>query len=326
MTTSNIYSKLIWVAIFFSLFITACSTGGKPKGFIEPHKMEEVLYDYHLAFSMSNNLPYDERYKKESFQNYVYEKHRITAAQFDSSMVWYMRNTKELTEIYTDITARFKEHRSYLQDLIALRDNHYKGSLAGDTVDVWHGSRLHWLTDYPLTNKVKFEIKSDSNYFDHDAFLWEADLLFLEPVGQQVVVALNIHLSNDSVIGKVERFTNSSHLSIYLKDESDSCYAIKQLNGFIYYMDSLKSGRGMFVNNISLTRYHELKYGMLIQPSHLFHKNDSLMIQEDSLNQKVDSLKILQDSLKQEVGSLKIPKDSLKQEVEPSLLAEPNKR
>lgn len=259
LTTSKRCRQVVQVVVLSILFLTACSnTDKKPKGFIEPTKMEEVLYDYHLGLSMSTNLPYTENYKKESFRNYIFAKHGVTAAQFDSSMVWYTRHSKQMTDIYTNLTTRFKDQRTNLQDLIALRDNTFKSSLVGDTVDIWQGSSLHWLTDYPLTNKVLFEMKADSNFQIKDEFLWEADILFFEPDSQQVIVGLNIHLANDSVIGKTECFTASSRLSLFLKADTDSAVAIKELNGFIYYSDSAKHNLGVFVNNIRLTRFHDL--------------------------------------------------------------------
>ncbi|MGL5273235.1 MAG: DUF4296 domain-containing protein [Phocaeicola sp.] len=289
LTTSKQYRRVGQLAILSILFFTACSkTAKKPEGFIDPEKMEEVLYDYHLGLSMSTSLPYTENYKKESYRNYIFAKHDVTPAEFDSSMVWYTRHAKELTEIYKNLTERFKGQRTNLQDLIALRDNTFKGSLVGDTVDIWKGIRLHWLTDYPLTNKILFEIKTDSNFQIKDEFLWEADIFFFEPDSQQVVVGLNIHLANDSVIGKTERFTSSSRLSLFLKADTDSAIAIKELNGFIYYSDSAAHNLGVFVNNISLTRFHDLTDTTTVAPKNPMPIQDAVELtqsQKDSLKE-----------------------------------------
>lgn len=277
-------SRLTLLAVIVLLVATSCSdTTKKPEGFIEPVKMEEVLYDYHLGLAMSTNLPYAENYKKESYLNYLYEKHGVTAAQFDSSMVWYTRHTKEMTAMYSNLTERFKGQRTHLQELVALRDNAFKGTLAGDTVDIWQGSSLHWLSDYPLTNKVTFEIKADSNFRPKDAFLWEADFLFLQPDSQRVVVGLSILLENDSVIGKSELFTASSHMALSLQAASDSLLAIKQLNGFIYYTDSAKHNLGVFVNNIHLTRYHDLSDTLQVATTEVQPAPELTQSQKDSL-------------------------------------------
>ena len=62
---------------------------------------------------------------------------------------------------------------------------------------------------------------------------------------------------NDSVVGRVKDITCSCVQTLYIKP--DSAFAIKSVNGFIYYMDSDSSTNkpGLIINNITLTRYHE---------------------------------------------------------------------
>ena len=73
------------------------------KDVIHPDKMEDILYDYHLTTAMSGNISYDENYKKEALRNYVYRKHHVTKAEFDSSMVWYTRHTENLAKNFIPI-------------------------------------------------------------------------------------------------------------------------------------------------------------------------------------------------------------------------------
>ena len=89
----------LWIFVLSACFLLGC---GKqiPGDILQPEQMEDVLYDYHLSVSMTNNLTIDEFYKKKAFQDYVFKKHHITEAEFDSSMVWYTRHTAELAEIY----------------------------------------------------------------------------------------------------------------------------------------------------------------------------------------------------------------------------------
>ena len=68
----------------------------RPSGVIPESEMENLLYDYHLAKSMGDNLPYSENYKKALYLDAVFRKHGTTQAVFDSSMVWYTRNTEVL--------------------------------------------------------------------------------------------------------------------------------------------------------------------------------------------------------------------------------------
>ena len=94
--------KIRWTLLLSAALLAGC---GKqiPKDVIHPDKMEDILYDYHLTTAMSGNISYDENYKKEALRNYVYRKHHVTKAEFDSSMVWYTRHTENLAKIYTNL-------------------------------------------------------------------------------------------------------------------------------------------------------------------------------------------------------------------------------
>ena len=77
-----------------------------PSDIIQPSEMESLLYDYHLATTMGNDLPYGETYKKEAYLDYVFDKHHVTEAEFDSSMVWYTRHTYHMVTIYENVQKR----------------------------------------------------------------------------------------------------------------------------------------------------------------------------------------------------------------------------
>lgn len=94
--------NITWVWLLGAAFMVGC---GKqvPEDIIQPDRMENILYDYHLSISMGNNLSYSDNYQKEAYKNYVFEKYHITEADFDSSMVWYTRHTEELAGLYKKV-------------------------------------------------------------------------------------------------------------------------------------------------------------------------------------------------------------------------------
>lgn len=57
---------------------------------------------------MGENMPGGENYKKALYVEAVFKKYGTTEEVFDSSMVWYTRNTKILSEIYEKVNKRLK--------------------------------------------------------------------------------------------------------------------------------------------------------------------------------------------------------------------------
>ena len=241
--------KFRWTLIACLALLTSC---GKeiPDEIIQPSKMERVLYDYHLTLGMSENSKNTE---KEARKNYIFQKHGITSAEFDSSMVWYTRESKELMSIYENLNKRFKREYEHVERLLESREEANTRSFAsGDTVDIWIKEDILWFTKAPLNNRLTFEIKADSTFHPRDAFNWNMNYYFMAE--GEAIMGLNVIYENDSVIGMTKSITESGPQSIYL--HTDSAYNIKALNGFIYVPENQTKQPNILLHKIDLTRYH----------------------------------------------------------------------
>lgn len=248
------HKKSSWTLMLATVLLAGC---GKqiPKEVIQPGEMENILYDYHLVTAMSSDLSHSENYKKKALRQYVFQKHGVAEADFDSSMVWYTRHTKELALIYNNLGKCFRSGKKQTQKLLALRENKPEISMEGDTVDLWYNKDLFWLTDAPLTNKVYFTIPADSNFKAKDAFLWSFHSVFLSEQRPRVTMGFNVLFDNDSVMGRIQEINASGVHTLYIKP--DSAFAIKSVNGFIYLSGDFVENPGVIIDNISLTRYHQ---------------------------------------------------------------------
>ena len=241
--------KFRWILIACLALLSSC---GKeiPDEIIQPSKMEKVLYDYHLTMGMSDNSKNTE---KEARKKYIFQKHGITAADFDSSMVWYTRESQELMSIYENLNKRFKREYEHVERLLESREEANTRSFAsGDTVDVWMKENILWFTKSPLNNRLTFEIKADSTFHPRDAFDWNMDYYFMTE--GEAIMGLNVIYENDSVIGMTKSITESGPQSIYL--HTDSAYNIKSLNGFVYVPQKQAKQPNILLHKINLTRYH----------------------------------------------------------------------
>lgn len=122
-------NRIQWCSVVLLAFsLTACKVK-RPETVLPDAKMENVLYDYHIAKAMGEEVPYNESYKRVLYIESVFKKYGITQADFDSSMVWFARNPEVLTKIYEKVNVRLKAERDGINHLIACvttsRKNHF---------------------------------------------------------------------------------------------------------------------------------------------------------------------------------------------------------
>lgn len=238
--------------------VLMCACGKQiPEDIIQPDAMENLLYDYHLAGTMGNSLPYNETYKKEAYYEYVFRKHHVTQAEFDSSMIWYTRHSEVLSDIYNRLKERYMKVEDQLKLQAEKREGGLNVFLSGDSMDVWQGRSLVWLTTAGLGNKVAFDLKVDTTFHPMDRLVLSADFTWLPEkavAGRSAVMALKFTFQNDSVVGKSYRITASGHYELEL--QPDSAYEFTDVSGFIHYNGLPGDASDLLVNRITLKRYH----------------------------------------------------------------------
>lgn len=244
--------------LYMVIALGVLSACGKkiPDDIIQPDAMQDLLYDYHLASTMSSSLPYTESYQKDAYFDYVFQKHHVTEAEFDSSMVWYTRHAEELATIYRNLQERLEREEKQMKEQVAKRDNQIDVSMSGDTVDVWQDRTLYWLSASSLTNKVVFDLKTDTTFKSQDAMELQADFHFIpsKATSGKAVMALNFYFDNDSVQGLTRIVTRPGKQRLYLRP--DSAFTIQSVSGFIYYSNNEHPDASLLVDDIRLTRYH----------------------------------------------------------------------
>ena len=240
---------LVW-----ALSLASCQVE-RPETVMTDAKMEAVLYDYHIARAMGEEVPYEENYKRVLYVESVFKKHGITQADFDTSMVWFARNPEVLSKIYEKVNQKLRTERDHINKLIAIRDNKPRESQSGDSIDVWMWQRIYQLTGMPLDNKITFSFSSDSNFYDRDTLCWNVRFRFEErsDTFNVPVMALQIHYESDSLVSKVSKIKTPGAKSIALS--ADTLGPIKEIRGFVFY--PLQEGTNpLLMDRISLMRYH----------------------------------------------------------------------
>lgn len=249
-----------WCGVAFAFACLASCQVKRPGEVLSDEKMEVVLYDYHVAKALGEQLPYNENYKRVLYIESVFRKHGITEAQFDTSMVWFSRHPEAFRTVYEKVNARLKAAKDQVEDLIALRDNKPKESQPGDSIDVWAWEPVYHLTGMPHDNRVLFELPSDPNFMERDTLRWNVrfnfigggaehsrDTLYAPVMGLQVVYA------KDTLLYALRPVLQPGWESLSVS--ADTMGQIEKVSGFIYYPRQA-SGRILLADSVSLVRYH----------------------------------------------------------------------
>lgn len=251
----KVKGRFQWVGVLLLVVcISACQVK-RPNAVLSDAEMENVLYDFHIAKAMGEEVPYNESYKRVLYIESVYKKHGITQADFDTSMVWYARNPEALTKVYEKVNQRLKADRDGINHLIALRDNKPKESQPGDSINVWAWRHIYELSGMPFDNKITFALPSDSNFKDRDTLKWTVRFHFNGKKPDSTLVPLMTMqiLYEKDTVSRMLKIKKSGTETLILA--ADTLGKLKEVRGFIYY-PMQKTVQSLLADRISLMRYH----------------------------------------------------------------------
>jgi len=248
-------------AMAMLLVVSSCKPS-LPSDVLSKGKMTDILYDYHLALAMARTEDNGDQGQSLAYREAVLKKHDVTSAEFDSSMVYYMRHTEMMEDVYKDLTERLGN------EITALGGNAHAGgefanlSATGDTANVWNLATSMVLMPMKPYNSVSFEMKSDSAFHKGDRLMLDFDAQFIFQDGMRDGVAMiAVTFKNDSVASGNIRMSSSQHYSLQLEDRDS--LGIKRVKGYFLLNNgdfnsspSLTTLKLMFLQNIRLVRMH----------------------------------------------------------------------
>ncbi len=93
------------------LIALVCLTGCRPKGILSSREMRDIMYDLHRVDGMMDVMQLGNGYDEDLARYYqsVLDRHGVTQAQFDSSLVWYTDNPALFDKIYPKVMDRLDE-------------------------------------------------------------------------------------------------------------------------------------------------------------------------------------------------------------------------
>jgi hypothetical protein len=103
------------------MILVLCLTGCRPKGILHSWEMRSLLYDLHRtdALLQVSGKQYESDEVRDLYYAGVLEKHGVTQAQFDSSLVWYTAHPQLFDKIYPKVIVRLREDEQQFEWLHA---------------------------------------------------------------------------------------------------------------------------------------------------------------------------------------------------------------
>lgn len=206
-----------------------------PGRYIQPDEFEDILYDFHLADAMAENEEEGDADQYETTLNRqaVLRKYNISQAEFDSSLVYYVRHADRLHKIYENLSKRLSDEALALG--ASANDINRYGDLksARDTSNLWRGvSSCVLMPDAPY-NVMSFEMAADSTYHKGDRiiFSFNSDFIFRDGA-KEATALLAVEFKNDSIASSFVRVSSNSSYSVTVADNDNK--GIKAIRGFVY--------------------------------------------------------------------------------------------
>lgn len=254
------------VAVMALLFCVSSCKPSLPSGVLSKGKMTDILYDYHLALAMAHMDDNGDKGQSLAYREAVLRKHDVTSAEFDSSMVYYMRHTELLEDVYKDLTDRYNNEITAMGGSAKEGGEFANLSATGDTANVWNLAASMVFMPVKPFNSTSFDIKVDSTFHKGDRLMLDFDAQFIYQDGMRNGVAmLAVQFGNDSIAQRTIMIQSTQHYSVELSD-ADSL-GIKSVKGYFMLMND-DNGTGvssqttlklMLLEHIKLIRMHPQK-------------------------------------------------------------------
>lgn len=254
------------VAVMALLFCVSSCKPSLPSGVLSKGKMTDILYDYHLALAMAHMDDNGDKGQSLAYREAVLRKHDVTSAEFDTSMVYYMRHTELLEDVYKDLTDRYNNEITAMGGSAKEGGEFANLSATGDTANVWNLATSMVFMPVKPFNSTSFDIKVDSTFHKGDRLMLDFDAQFIYQDGMRNGVAmLAVQFGNDSIAQRTIMIQSTQHYSVELSD--DDSLGIKSVKGYFMLMNG-DNGTGvssqttlklMFLEHIKLIRMHPQK-------------------------------------------------------------------
>jgi len=241
--------RLLYTVLFISLFFSCDRT---PNGVLSQSKMKDVMIDMQIAEEMitMDSKTYRLVEEKEALYRAVLQKHHISQAEYDSSIVWYGKNLNLYMQTYN---MAIKE----LDRRIAVMDNREPETdppLDSDSTDIWLLRRYYEFSPKALNNVVIFDFVPDVAYPMGSIFVFEVNILGKSMQTTPVEMHLRT-VSDDTTYSCSVDICKDGHHELRLC--TDKTKRTQRVYGYIRLNSKETLYNKLYLDRIRLMKYRE---------------------------------------------------------------------
>lgn len=246
----------------------------RPEYVLDEEQMVDLLVDVHKAEGLmetQTSLGTNQENQK-AIMAAVLVNHGVSRAQYDSSLMWYARHLKLLVRVYSHVDERLLEEQDKWSALSTdIRD--FAVSEAGDSVQLW-SMRNYLVLDHTRKLDRRFwELEADSNFLAGDTLRWTFDVNHLVE-GQALFATISFMREEKNDMGvrvkdidaerrkyipigqAAEVIRLNGPQVITAVPDSIQKFVKAYISVTLFAPDSARQQSPVFLNNLSLTRYH----------------------------------------------------------------------
>lgn len=156
-----------WLA---AAVVSAAACSSVPDGVLGKEDMARLMADIHTAESMLeiDRVSFRNDSARMALKQTVYARHGITAAEFDSTLVWYGHHLDKYVEVYDRVGEILQERMDAIDaDLADLGL-----TVVGDSADAWGDVRSKVFDRRYPGDFLSFSIKADDTWEPGDRYMW----------------------------------------------------------------------------------------------------------------------------------------------------------
>ncbi len=223
-----------------------------PNGILPERKMKDVMIDMSLAEGIigNNYKDFPDSISKAALYQSVFEKHNITQAVYDSSLVWYGKNLNIYMEVIDLATAEINNRIRDLGDVQASA----APTSNRDSVNIWPRRSFLTLEPRALFNGVVFNIQPETNYLSGSAFVLGMKVW---GVRDDMRFKPEIRLAIDQ--GDTSLFVNKAiirdgYQEVILRGIATK--GVRRVYGYIRMDNTDKNYHKVYIDSLNLMRYN----------------------------------------------------------------------